>query len=245
MKPFKFFAAFSVALSLFLFFSCNSGDQKKADDATATADTAAKVATPPPAPPVASKPANVLLVWHKVANFDKWLALYESHDSVRMAYGLHNYVVARNTTDPNMLMVALHMDDAAKAKQFTELPDLKAAMQKGGVMGAPKFAYIDVQMVDTSANASERVMRMVKVKDYDAWKKGFDTTGQMRMDAGLKLRTLGYTMGDNHNVTIVYAVSDKKKAEAYFNSPALQERMKTAGVEGTPETFWYTVAKKY
>lgn len=245
MKLFKSLTTLAFAAGMFFIASCNSGETKT--DETATADTAAqKEETPPPAPPAPPKPSNVMLIWHKVANYAKWLPGYEAHDSARLANGLHNYVLGRGLTDSNMVMVALNMDDAEKAKKFAADPGLKAAMQKGGVTGTPKITYIDVQVMDNSTNESvTRVMRMIKVKDWDTWKRSFDSSKQKRMDAGLVDRAVGYSFGDNHNVTIVYAVNDKKKAEAYFNSPELKERMKVTGVEGTPETFWYTVAKKY
>jgi hypothetical protein len=244
MKLFKSFTMLAVAAGMLFIASCNSGETKTEE--TTGADTAAKTEEAPPPPAAPAKPANVALIWHKVANYSKWLPLYEAHDSARLASGLHNYVIGRGVADSNMVMVALNMDDAVKAKAFAADPGLKTAMQKAGVVGAPKLAYLDVQMMDASTNASTlRVMRMAKVKDYDAWKKAFDGSKQMRVDAGLTDRAVGYSVGDNHNVTIVYAVADKKKAEAYFSSPELKERMKAAGIEGTPETFWYTVAKKY
>lgn len=242
MKRFKFCATLCVAASMFIISSCNSGEEKKVDDATVTADTTAKIEMPPA--PV--KPANTLLVWHKVANFDKWVALYESHDSVRQSYGLHNNIIARGLADPNMVMVALRMDDADKAKQFAALPDLKAAMQKGGVLGAPKFFYVDVQMLDKSTDASTtRLMIIHKVKDWDAWKKEFDSHKQVRTDAGLTDRAVGFSVGDNHNVIVVDAVNDLKKAEAFAKSKELKDKMTAAGVEGAPDIFWYTVVKKY
>ncbi|MBL0355931.1 MAG: hypothetical protein IPP72_03170 [Chitinophagaceae bacterium] len=245
MKPFKFCAAICVAACMFILASCNSGGEKKADDA-ATTDSAVKNETPAPPPTAPAKPSNTLLVWHKVANFAKWLALYESHDSVRQSYGLHNYVIGRSLSDSNMVMVALSMDDADKATQFSALPDLKAAMQKGGVLGAPKFFYVDVQMLDNSTNASTtRLMIMHKVKDWDAWKKEFDSHKQVRADAGLTDRAVGFSIGDNHNVIVVDAVNDLKKAEAFAKSKDLKDRMTAAGVESAPEMFWYTVAKKY
>ena len=238
------FDAMLLAAGLFLIASCNSGETKTEE--TTGADTTVKKEEPAPAA-VPAKPANVSLIWHKVANYTKWLATYESHDSARLANGLHNYIIGRGLDkDSNMVMVALTMDDAEKAKQFGTSASLKAAMQKAGVQGTPKMAYIDVQMLDAStSNADLRVMRMVKVKDYDVWKKAFDSNKQIRTDAGLTDRAVGFSIGDNHQVTIVYTVADRKKAESYFDSPELKERMKANGVEGTPETFWYTVAKKY
>lgn len=59
-----------------------------------------------PAP--AAKPGNFLLIKHRVANYAKWLAAYESHDSTRLANGLTNYVLGRGVDgDSNTVLVAL------------------------------------------------------------------------------------------------------------------------------------------
>ena len=237
MKHLKFLTAicFAVAMS-FSMSSCNSGEEKKPADAPADTST---VTTP-------VKPANIMVVMHKVANFTKWQANYEANDSLKNAYGLHNYVLARGVKDTNMVMVVVKMDDAAKAKEFAALPALKAAMQKGGVIGAPTISYLDVQMQDTTANTTTtRVMVTHKVKDWDAWKKVYDEDKATRMNAGLTDRVLSYSIGDNHQVSMVFIVSDMKKAEDFSKSPELKAKMEAGGVEGPPTFFYYTIAKKY
>jgi len=241
MKHFKFLAAgcFAVAMS-FSMSSCNNDGEKKADEKAA--DSSA-VKTQGSAP---VKPANLLVFTVKVANYAKWLPAYESHDSIRTANGLHNYVIARGLKDSNTVMVALKMDDADKAKAFAASPDLKARMQKSGVIGAPTISYLDVQMQDTTANtASTRVMVTHKVKDWDAWKKVFDEDKPNRVNAGFADRLLAYEVGDNHKVSIVLLVSDMAKAEAFSKSPELKAKMEAGGVEGPPSFFYYTIAKKY
>lgn len=242
MKHFKFLAAICFAAGLsFSISSCNNGDEKKADEKSA--DTIA-VKTPEPA--AAVKPANLMMVMHKVANFAKWKMNYEATDSLKNAYGLHNYVLARGVKDTNMVIVVVKMDDAAKAKEFAALPALKAAMQKGGVIGAPTISYLDVQMQDTTANtANTRVMVTHKIKDWDAWKKVYDEDKTTRINAGLTDRVLAYAVGDNHLVTMVFLVSDMKKAEDFSKSPELKAKMEAGGVEGPPTFFYYTIAKKY
>ena len=44
-------------------------------------------------------PETMMFVIHKVADYDKWLDSYEHHDSVRLANGIHNYVIGYSTTD--------------------------------------------------------------------------------------------------------------------------------------------------
>ena len=242
MKHLKFLTAifFAVGMS-FSMSSCNSGEENKLVDSPADSNDAKAPETTTPA-----KPANLMLVMHKVANFAKWKANYEATDSLKNAYGLHNYVLARGVKDTNMVMVVVKMDDAAKAKEFAALPALKAAMQKGGVISAPTISYLDVQMQDTTANTTTtRVMVTHKVKDWDAWKKVYDEDKATRMNAGLTDRVLSYSIGDNHQVSLVFLVADMKKAEDFSKSPELKAKMEAGGVEGPPVFFYYTIAKKY
>lgn len=243
MKHFKFLTAICFAVGMsFSLVSCNSGDEKKAEEKPA--DTTAVKPAEPAAP---AKPANLMTVISKVANYSKWLPEYESHDSLRTANGLHNFVIARGIEkDSNMVMVAMHMDDTAKAKAFAASPDLKARMKKAGVVGPPTISFLDMQMMDETPNTtSTRLMVTHKVKDWDAWKKSFDSHKQARMDAGLIDRALGYEAGDNHKVTIVFIVTDMKKAEDFSKSEELKKKMEEAGVEGPPHFWYYTISKKY
>lgn len=241
MKRLKSLAAICFAAGIFSMASCNSGEEKKAADAPADSSSVKAPENPQPA-----KPTTLLVIMHKVANYAKWQVGYEAHDSMRQAYGIHDYVLARDVKDTNMVMVALKIDDVAKAKEFVAMPDLKAAMQKGGVLGTPTVNYLDVQWQDTTTNtASTRVMITHKVKDYDAWKKVFDEDKPNRVNAGFTDRMLAYNTGDNHMVSIVMLVSDMKKAEAFSKSPELKTKMEAGGVEGPPSFFYYTIAKKY
>lgn len=244
MKQVRFLSAITLVAGALFFSSCNNGGETKSKavttESTATATTAIKTELP------AAKPGNLLVIKQKVANFAKWKPAYEAHDSTRLAYGLHNFVVGRGVKDSNMVIVVLRMDDADKAKQFTALPNLKAAMQKGGVIGAPSFRYLDVQMLDTSDNASPtRVVVTHKVKDWDAWKKSFDSHKQTRLDAGLTDRAISYEVGDNHTVSVAFVVNDMKKAEAFIASKDLKDKMAEAGVVGAPDIFFYKVVQKY
>lgn len=242
MKQFKFLTAICFAVSMsFIITSCNSGDEKKAEE-PAKDTVAAKTPEPPAAP---AKPANIMIVTHKVANFAKWLTGYEAHDSMRLAYGLHSALLARGTKDSNTVMVVVRMDDVNKAKEFAVLPSLKEAMKKGGVIGAPTISYVDMQMLDTTVTGTSRVLVTHKVKDWDAWKKVFDADKPNRMAAGIMDRALGYSVGDNHMVTIAMVITDMKKAEDFSKSPELKKKMEEGGVDGPPTFFYYTVVKQY
>jgi hypothetical protein len=244
MKQFKSLAAIPLLAAMFLISCNNSGDEKKTETTTGDSTTATKT----PETPAAVKPWNSMVIIHKVANYAKWLPAYESHDSARMANGLHNYVLARGLgNDSNTVMVALKMDDAGKAKAMAGSAELKEKMKAGGVMGMPTIYYEENIVTDTPTLAANTVRVMVthKVKDWDAWKKEFDSHKQMRMDAGITDRIVGHDVDDPHLVRIVFAVADMAKAKAFMESKELKDKMAAAGVEGAPAVFYYTIAKKY
>ena len=147
---------------IILFFASCSGsgsEEKKAADSTATV-------TPPPPPPF--KPFDVAVIRHKVKNFDKWKVAYLSHDSVRKAYGLTDAGLSRGLQDSNMVTVTELISDVQKAKEFSNLPNLKEAMKKGGVVGSPTFDFIHVIRYDTSKTDNPNRLEVAhKVKDFD------------------------------------------------------------------------------
>lgn len=193
-----------------------------------------------------AKPANVMAIWHKIKDYTKWLPGYLSHDTARIAAGLHDYVLGRDMDDTSNILVALHMDDTAKARAFINNPGLREAMKKGGVTGTPDISLLDVQMADTSTMSS--VIRLGithKVKDYAAWKTAFDEHKKARTDAGLIDRALSRHFDDPNTVTIVMAVTDIKKARDFVQSKDLKDKMTAAGVTGAPTIRFYTILKKF
>jgi hypothetical protein len=245
MKQARFFATSIAASILVLLSSCGSNDDKKTEDTTATATTTTEKAPEPTPPP---KLSNVMVMQLKVADFAKWQSKYESkeRDSIRRASGLTNYVVGRGLDDPNKVIVFLKMEDANKAKELTASQGMKDRMKAAGVTGTPSFIYMEVVMDDNSPiEQTNRLLMQEKVKDWDAWKKVFDENKQTRIDSGLIDRGLGHDVNDNHQVSIVFAVTDKAKAKAFLQSKDLKDKMEKAGVEGKPVPFFYNIVKMY
>jgi hypothetical protein len=247
MKQSKFLLMLFGAAMTFFLISCGGGEEKKSSESTADT-TAATTTTTTPAPvnTIITTPTNIVMVRHKVANFEKWMVAYDGHDSARLADGLHSYVIGRDDKDSNMVTVALKADDLAKAKAFSKDPGLKKAMQKGGVIGMPTIKFYTLVFQDTAVIDSKlRSASMFKVKDWAAWQKSFDSTRALNADIGLKARAYGYDPDDNHNVILVGAVLDTAKARAYWNSDMLKQRRAASGVVGTPQRVVYNVVKRY
>jgi len=178
--------------------------------------------------------------------FAKWKASYEGHDSMRLASGIHSYVIGRGFTDSNTVMVAVKIDDIAKAKAFAKDPSLKKAMQKGGVTGQPEFSFVTMTWQDTSnIGPAIRSRTTFMVKDWDAWQKGFEEGKQERIDNGIVVRAYGHDPDDNKKVSLVTAVTDTAKAFAYYKSDALKKRRAASGVIGEPKRFLFRIVQRY
>jgi hypothetical protein len=245
MKLVKFSNALFYVGVVTLLSSCGSGGSEKAagTDTTASKDTTAKATV---VNTIVTTPENMVVVTHKVADFAKWITAYDGHDSARLAAGLHSYVIGRGLEDSNMVMVALKVDDTTKAKAFQKDPSLRAAMKKGGVVGAPTISLFTATWQDTAKiDVTLRSRTSLMVKDWDAFAKAFDDGKQERADNGLIDRVIGHELDDNKKAYIVYAIADTAKAFAYFKSDALKKRRAAGGVVGEPVRFIYRIAKHY
>jgi hypothetical protein len=247
MNKIRFHAIFYVSFILALA-SCGSNQSNESTESTTADSTAASTNNESVTAPstIVNTPENMIVVTHKVANFSKWKASYDEHDSIRLAFGVHSYVIGRSIEDTNMVMVALKVDDMEKAKAFSKDPSLKKAMQKGGVVGAPTVQFTTMVYQDTAKiDTRVRSRTTFTVKDFDAWRKTFESHKQTRIDNGLTDRAFGHDANDDHKVTLVVAVNDTAKARAFWKSDLLKQQRAESGVTSQPQRFVYTVVQRY
>lgn len=243
MKPLKFYGSVLCTASTVFLFSCNNADNTTSET---TSTDSAVATTEAPVNTVITTSENIMTVRHKVADYTKWLAGFESADSMKAANGLHNYVIGRSIEDSSMLLVAVKADDMAKAKAFSNSAELKARMKEHGVMGKPDMDFVTTVYQDTAQiNTDLRARTELTVKDWDTWKTGFESRRQDRINAGLIDRMYGHQPDDNKKVTIVVAVTDTAKANAFWNSDKLKQDMTEGGVVGKPERFLFRITKRY
>lgn len=247
MKPFSSIAAPVFAAVVFCFASCNDANDDSSSDATAADTTStATAATTTPASTFVTTPQNMMVATHKVSDFDKWLASYDAHDSMRVANGLHSYVIGRSVKDPNTVLVSVRVDDMNKAKAFAKDASLKQAMKQGGVVGTPVFKFTVMTWQDTAQiNTDMRSRASFTVKDWARWQHAFDSTRQSGYDNGLVVRAYGHEEGDDHKVIVVTAIVDSAKANTYWKSDMLKQRRAISGASEVTDRFIYRVAKKY
>ncbi len=69
----------------------------------------------------------------------------DEHDAARKQAGIIGYAVNRRADKPNTVVVYLQAESLDQLKAFASSPDLKAAMQKAGVVGAPQINFVQGQ----------------------------------------------------------------------------------------------------
>ena len=85
-----------------------------------------------------------LHVQHKVEDYGKWKAVFDAQAPARKAAGgTGTEYILRNADNPNELVVVLEWDNLDNARQFSQSPELKEAMQNAGVTGMPEILFLE------------------------------------------------------------------------------------------------------
>jgi quinol monooxygenase YgiN len=82
------------------------------------------------------------IVHHRVKDYTAWKPYYDQHAATRNAAGCKSDKVYRAVADPNDIVIVFQWDKAENARKFSASPDLKAIMEKAGVIGMPEMHII-------------------------------------------------------------------------------------------------------
>ena len=82
-----------------------------------------------------------MFVHHEVADYGAWRKVYDAFGPTQKKLGVIYEAVYQSTEDPNDVTVIHDFHSVEKAKAFAASPELKAAMEKSGVKGAPQIWY--------------------------------------------------------------------------------------------------------
>ena len=77
----------------------------------------------------------------KVKDYATWRSGYDANEKNRASAGITNGRVFRRAEDPNDVVVLLDVADVAKARAWYQSDDMKALMQKNGVLGSPTIRF--------------------------------------------------------------------------------------------------------
>ena len=82
-----------------------------------------------------------MFVRHEVSDYGAWRKVFDAFAPIQKKAGVIYKAVYQSTDDPNDVTVIHEFRSLEQAKAFAALPELKTAMEKGGVKGAPQIWY--------------------------------------------------------------------------------------------------------
>lgn len=86
-----------------------------------------------------------MFVWHRVADFERWKAVYHAQSEPREEAGLRLEWLRQDDTDPNHFIFLLEVSDRERAERFVNDP---AAAQAGEDAGVIEGGYYYVSDAD-------------------------------------------------------------------------------------------------
>jgi quinol monooxygenase YgiN len=84
-----------------------------------------------------------ILVQHTVKDYAEWKKVFDSAKDLRTSSGELSAQVYRDASDPNKITVMNKWDSMANAQKFVQSPEMKAALEKAGVVGAPAVYFLN------------------------------------------------------------------------------------------------------
>lgn len=239
------------SLAAFLAIAC-FGCNNNAPTTAATTDTmktdAMKVDSAKPAAaaamPVLAAPFDIAEVNETVKDYATWKPGYDTTASVRTAAGLDKLVLAQVIDKPNMVQAVYKITDGKKVTDFFAKPEVKAIIQKAGVIGKSDIFLLHVIRFNPDSKEKQWVEITHKVKNFDAWLKVYDEEGkEKRMAEGMVDVVLARGTLDSNIVHIVFDIKDMARAKAAIASEEKKKLMMSAGVIGIPKIVYYKEAE--
>jgi len=195
-----------------------------------------------------SLPPAAVVVRSRVADFDIWLAAFDSHEDVRRAAGILGHHINRAEDDPNDVSIYLALSDLDKAKAFSASDDLRQRMQEAGVISAPEFTYMTpVREAIVWDRELPAFMLSHSVADFDRWLEGYDGAADLQASRGIVGQAANRSL-DDPSVAIVYHQAESfDTLRAFLADEALKAKMQEAGVTSAPDVQFVTGgwAKRY
>lgn len=78
-----------------------------------------------------------------VEDHDTWRAVFDELVTVRRKFGCLGGRVFRDIDTPNLITLLLGFGDAEQMRQWAASPELRAGMQRAGVVGRPEMVFLN------------------------------------------------------------------------------------------------------
>jgi antibiotic biosynthesis monooxygenase (ABM) superfamily enzyme len=84
-----------------------------------------------------------MLVRHNVKDYTAWKSVFDSVSDLRKRNGEKAYQILRQGNGSNELVALFKWDNLDHARKYAASPELKAAMERAGVIGKPEILFLE------------------------------------------------------------------------------------------------------
>jgi len=102
-----------------------------------------------------------ILTHAQVQDYAKWRPVFDEFKSLRDAHSLESERVFRNAANPNNVFIEMKFRDEAGAHAYMALPELRAQMQKAGVIPPPETYFLEDAPQVAALDASTQIVKQV------------------------------------------------------------------------------------
>ena len=176
-------------------------------------------------------PPVALFVAQRVADYETWKRVFDSHLPARTEAGCLGHHINRGADDPNMVYVYCPATDAAKARAFLESPDLGDVMKTAGVEGPPTVHVMRPMSADF---IPDKILAGLivshAVEDYGVWREVYDGFDHYRKECGIVGHAVNQEYDDPNRVIVYHQAEALTTLRAFIDSNELKERMRDGRV---------------
>ncbi len=86
---------------------------------------------------------KTVIITHEVKNYSEWRKVYDADEVNRTKAGFKTSGEYRAVDNPNMVTIIGEVPSVEAISKFMANPDLKVAMEKGGVLGMPDVRILN------------------------------------------------------------------------------------------------------
>jgi hypothetical protein len=84
-----------------------------------------------------------VIISHECKNYSDWRKVFDADEVNRLNAGFKSKGVFHSVDNPNMITIIGEVPSVEAIKGFMSNPELKAAMEKGGVIGMPDIKILN------------------------------------------------------------------------------------------------------
>ena len=86
---------------------------------------------------------SIVIINHRVNDFNKWKPIYDSDTPRREAAGVKELHMGRKEGDPNDVYMIFEAKDASKSQKMMQDPELQKTMKEAGVISTPVISILN------------------------------------------------------------------------------------------------------